>query len=111
MSDSLDQFDNQILELLQVLESALRSGYSIGQSLEIAAKDMVDPMAAEARRVVAELQSGVALPAALDQWLQRFPSHKLDLIVATILAQLEAGGNLANKFQLLSQIIPKLKGV
>ncbi|HEX6384200.1 MAG TPA: type II secretion system F family protein [Anaerolineae bacterium] len=111
MSDSLDQFDNQILELLQVLEAALRSGYSLVQSLEIAAKDMADPMAAEARRVTTELQSGVALPDALNHWLQRFPSRNLDLIVATILAQLEAGGNLANRFQLLSQIIPKLKHV
>lgn len=111
MNDSLDQFDDQILELLQVLEAALRSGYSIVQSLEITAKDMADPMAAGVRRVVAELQSGAALPEALDHWLQRFPSRNLDLLVATILAQLEAGGNLANKFQLLSQIMPKLKRV
>ena len=111
MNDSLDLFDNQIPELLQVLEAALRSGYSIGQSLEIAARDMADPLAAAAQRVAAELQSGVALPEALDHWLQRFPSRNLDLIIATILVQLEAGGNLANKFQLLSQIIPKLKRV
>lgn len=109
MSQTATVLDEQIPEFLQVLESALRSGYSLAQSLDLVTKDMAAPMAVEVQRVMDEVQAGVALLQALDQWRERQPSRQLDLVVAAVHAQMEAGGNLANKFQLISQLIPHLK--
>ena len=49
----------------------------------------------------------VPLPQALDHWLARVPSDDLNLVVATIQVQLEIGGNLADKLNLLGQIMDK----
>lgn len=99
----------QLPEFLRMMEVALRSGYSLRQALEMVTEDMDNPLAAEVQQVVAALQSGTPLPQALAQWLARTPSRELDLIVATIGVQLEVGGNLADRFQFMSQLLPKLQ--
>lgn len=109
MNTTITEFEAQIPEFLQVMASALRSGYSLAQSLEIAANDMANPLAADVQRVQAELEAGVALPQALDAWRARTPSRLLDWVVAAVYVQLETGGNLANKFQFLAQLMAHLK--
>ncbi len=102
---------NQIPEFLHIMEVSLRSGYSISQSLEIVTKDMNGPLSAEVQHVLDETKNGTPLPQAFDNWLTRCPSLDLDLTVATLHEQMEAGGNLANKFQFVAQLLPKLKRV
>ncbi|MBE2200403.1 MAG: type II secretion system F family protein [Anaerolinea sp.] len=101
--------NEQIPEFLRVMEVALRSGYSVAQGLEIVTKDMDGPLTAAVQRVLNDLQAGTSLLSALDQWLARAPSRDLDLIIATIRVQLEVGGNLADRFQFISQLLPKLQ--
>lgn len=102
---------NQIPEFLHVMETSLRSGYSVSQSLEIVVKDMNGALAAEVQQVLDDLKAGTPFLQAFDNWLTRCPSLDLDLTVATLHEQLEAGGNLANKFQFVAQVLPKLKRV
>lgn len=100
-------FDKQVPLLIRNLEVALRSGYSVKQALEIVAKDLPDPLGKEARHTVSEISAGITFNDALDHWLVRVPSTDLDLVIATLKVQLEVGGNLADKLQLLAQIIEK----
>lgn len=109
MSNADKPISLQLLEFLRVMEVALRSGYSLKQGLDMVIKDMDNPLAGEVQLVLAALQAGTPLPQALDQWLARTPSRELDLIVAAIGVQLEVGGNLADRFQFISQLLPKLK--
>jgi Flp pilus assembly protein TadB len=102
---------NQILEFLHIMEASLRSGYDISQSMEIFVKDANMPLTAEVQKVQEDMEAGLSLLDAYDQWLTRQPSHDLDLIVASLHTQLEAGGNLANKFQFISQMLLYLKRV
>lgn len=104
MSQTLE---DQMPLVIRHVEVALRSGYSVKQSLEIVAKDMDGPAQAEMRQVLDALAAGQALPAALEAWRSRSPSPTLDLFVAALFAQLEAGGNLADKLQVLTQIVEK----
>lgn len=99
--------DHQMPLFLRHMELALRSGYSLTQALQIVAKDMEPPASAEAQQVLEALAAGAALPAALDAWRQRVGSADLDLFVATLNVQFEVGGNLADKLQLLAQILEK----
>ncbi len=105
------QINTQIPELIHQLEVCLRAGYNLRQSLEIATKDLPEPFADEVQQVITNLEGGIALPAALDQWLERTPSADLDLLIATVKVQLEVGGNLADKFRLLGQIMEKRRGL
>lgn len=98
---------SQIPELIHQMEVSLRSGYNLRQALEIAAKDMPEPLASEVKATLADLDGGTAFPAALEHWLARVPDPDLDLLLATIKVQLEVGGNLADKFRLLGQIMEK----
>jgi tight adherence protein B len=99
--------DTQIPELLRVVEVALRSGYNIKQALEIVVKDVEEPMRSEAQSVLDEIGKGVAIPAALTNWVARTSSTDLDLVVAAFQVQFEVGGNLADKLNLLAQIFGK----
>jgi Flp pilus assembly protein TadB len=102
-------FDTHIALFLRLVESSLRSGYNLAQSFQLAADEaaMPAPASEQIRQVVADLKGGTALPDALSAWLSRAPGRDLDLVVATIRVQLEVGGNLADKFQLLGQILQR----
>lgn len=99
--------NQQMPELIHIFEVTLRSGYNIKQSLEIIAKDMDQPIAAEVQYLLDEMDGGEALVQLLDKWPIRTQNHDIDWLVATIKVQLEVGGNLADKLQLLSQIMAK----
>jgi len=101
------EFNKQIPMLVRYLEVALRSGYSVKQAFEIIAKDMPAPASAEAQWVVDEWNAGTKFPQVFEKWLARTPSRDLDLVVAAIRVQLEVEGNLADKLQLLAQIMEK----
>lgn len=107
MMTTTTTFDREIPMMIRVMENALRSGYSVKQAFETLAKDLPGAVGDEAERVVSELESGVAFPDALDHLLGRVPSPDLDLIIATMRVQLEIGGNLADKLQLIGQIMSK----
>lgn len=100
-------FADQIPEFIRLLEVCLRSGYSIAQSLEIVARDTPKPLAEDARALHAALLDGTPLPTVLANWLRQRPEPDLDLVAATIALQLEIGGNLADKLQLLGQILAR----
>lgn len=109
MSEAGNTISSQLPEFLRVMEVALRSGYSLKQALDMVIRDMDEPLVSEVQQVLAALQAGTPLSQALNQWLTRTPSRELDLIVAAIGVQLEVGGNLADRFQFISQLLPKLK--
>ncbi|HYF63548.1 MAG TPA: type II secretion system F family protein [Herpetosiphonaceae bacterium] len=100
-------FDAHVPLFLRLVESSLRGGYNIVQSFSLAADESALPAAAgdQLRQVVADIKGGAALPQALAAWLKRSPGPDLDLVIATLRVQLETGGNLADKFNLLGQIL------
>lgn len=111
MAEQMQIMDKQLEEFLHIMEVSLRSGYNVRQSLEIIVNDGSEPLAATVQPLLDELDAGIALPDVLDNWLARQPGLVLDMIVAAFHVQFEAGGNLANKLQFLSQLLPKMKHV
>lgn len=106
---AISMFDKQIPLLIRNLENCLRSGYSLKQSFEIVANDLPAPMSVEAKWVVEALNNNQAYSVVFDAWLARTPSHDLDLVLATMKVQFEIEGNLADKLNLLGQIMEKRK--
>ena len=109
MNGILSTFDEQIPLLIQNLEVCLRSGYSVLQTFEIIAQDVPAPLGADAQWVVEEIKSGKPFLDVFNQWLERTPSDDLDLVLAAMNVQLEVGGNLADRLNLLGQILNKRK--
>jgi len=109
MNTMLTTFDEQIPLLIQNREVCLRSGYNILQIFEIIAQDVPEPMGVDAQWVVQKIKAGTPFLDVFDQWLERTPSSDLDLVLAAMSVQLEVGGNLADKLNLLGQIMSKRK--
>ncbi|MBN1562223.1 MAG: type II secretion system F family protein [Anaerolineae bacterium] len=109
----LRKFEGQLPDTLSLWVNALRSGYSVMQSMEAIAKESPEPTATEFRRVVQENQLGIPMEDALDHLLARMPSEDLDLVNTAVNIQREVGGNLAEILDSIAHTIRdriKLKG-
>jgi len=85
----------QIPEAMDMLASALRTGFSFLRGLQLIASQMHPPISEEFFRVVEEVQFGTSLSAALDNLIDRTQDYDLELVVSAVQTQLEIGGNLA----------------
>lgn len=109
----LSMFENQLPDTLGMWVNGLRSGYSVMQAMEAIASEGPEPTATEFKRVVQEIQLGIARDEAFDHMLNRLPSEDLDLIITAVNIQQEVGGNLAEILDIISHTIReriKLKG-
>ena len=98
----LRAFEDQLSQTLNLWVNALRSGYSVLQSMEAIATELPPPVSTEFERVVQEVRLGLSVPQALANMLRRMPSEDLDLIVTAVNIQREVGGNLAEVLDTIS---------
>lgn len=113
MSGRLNAFEEQLPDTLGLWVNALRSGYSVMQSMEAISRDAPDPTSTEFKRVVQEISLGIDMQDALDHMLERVESEDLDLVVTAVNIQREVGGNLAEILEVISHTVRervKLKG-
>ncbi len=101
----LRAFNNQLGDTIVLIAQSLRSGYSLLQSMETAAKELPPPMSAELSRVTREVGLGLTMPEALANMLRRMPSDDLDLLITAINVQHEVGGNLAEILDTIAHTI------
>jgi tight adherence protein B len=112
-SKRLNEFETQLPDTLALWVNALRSGYSVLQSMEAISRDAPEPTSSEFRRVVQEVSLGIDPPDAMQHMLDRVESEDLDLVVTAVNIQREVGGNLAEILEIISHVIReriKLKG-
>jgi tight adherence protein B len=95
-------FVSQLPEMLQLLGTTLRSGFSILQGLDTVAAQLRDPMGKEMRHVVAEARLGRPLPVALAEVAGRVRSEDFTWVVSAIAIQREVGGNLAELLDIVA---------
>jgi tight adherence protein B len=91
----LQKFNDQLSDMLNLMVNGLRAGYSTMQAMEAISKELPAPISDEFRRVIQEMQIGIAMEAALDNLLRRIPSEDLDFVITAINVQREVGGNLS----------------
>ncbi len=99
------QMEGQIPDLLDLLASGLRAGFSFFQSLQHAAGQMDAPIGPTLRQVITEMTVGFDVETALRRWVERTGSLDLELAVSAILIQREVGGNLAEVLDNISGIM------
>lgn len=101
----LDQFSVQLGDTLMTVGNCLRSGFSIGQSIERVATDMPDPIGMEFRMAVMEMNYGESLENALAALAVRMENKDLELVTTAIRIQQRAGGNLSEIIDNVSETI------
>ena len=95
-------FTSQLPDMLQLLATTLRSGFSILQGLETVSRQLPDPIGEEMRHVVAESRLGRPLIQALDDVAKKVHSDDFDWVVQAIAIQREVGGNLAELLDIVA---------
>lgn len=96
-------FTSQLPDMLQLLASTLRAGYSLLQGADAVAGQVDDPMGKELRRVLVESRLGRPVEQALEDSARRIRSNDYDWAVMAIKIQREVGGNLAELLQTVSE--------
>lgn len=89
------QFAEQLPDVLQLVASSLRSGFSLGQALDGVVHDGAQPAAGEIGRALTESRLGSELEDSLERVATRMRSQDFDWVVMAIRISREVGGNLA----------------
>jgi Flp pilus assembly protein TadB len=88
-------FADQLPDVLQLVASSLRSGFSLAQSIDAVVRDDTQPTAGEFSRALAATRIGAELEDALDRVAARMHSADLAWVVMAVRIQRQVGGNLA----------------
>lgn len=99
------RFNSQLVDAMNTLSNGLRSGLSLRQSLELAARDLTDPAGQEFRLTHREIQLGVSLDTALENMARRLEDADLQLIVNAIRLTMNTGGDLPTVFKQITETI------
>jgi tight adherence protein B len=101
----LQAFEKQLLDVLILINGAVRAGFSLLQALELVVKEMDAPASEEFGRVIQEVSLGIALPKALDNLAERMRNDDLDLVVTAVDIHHSVGGNLATMLSSVTETI------
>ena len=88
-----EAFIGQLPDLARVLSNGASAGLSLAGSIELAAREMPEPAAAEMRTVVEQMRVGQPLDAALEALRERLPSREVSVLMSTLVIQHRAGGD------------------
>ncbi len=93
------KFANQLPEVLNLLATSLRAGYSIMQAIEAVAAEAPAPARREFGIAMSEIRLGRPMIDALGDIAVRMESRDFEWAVMAIAIQREVGGNLAEVLQ------------
>lgn len=88
-------FADQLPDVLQLVASSLRSGFSLAQSIDAVVREDTQPTAGEFSRALAATRIGAELEGALERVASRMRSADLAWVVMAVRIQRQVGGNLA----------------
>ena len=88
-------FADQLPDVLQLVTTALRSGFGLTQALESVGEDAEEPARSEFAHVLAEVRLGRDLSDSMTALARRMRSKDLEWVVSAIDINRDTGGNLS----------------
>ncbi len=99
------KFDKQLVDVLVLINGAVRAGYSFLQSMDIVVQEMQPPVSEEFRRVRREVGLGLPLSQALMNLHARMQNEDLYLVITAININSQVGGNLTTMLGVVTNTI------
>jgi len=101
----LKKFNEQLPDTLQLVEGALKAGYSLNQSLAMVIEETKPPISEEFKITLSEIRIGLPEKEALENMALRINSELFSWVVKAINIQREVGGNLAEIMDIIASTI------
>jgi tight adherence protein B len=104
-SQRIKKFNEQLPDTLQLIEGALKAGYSLNQSLVMVVKESKPPISEEFNIALSEIRMGLPEKDAMDNIAKRINSELFTWVITAINIQREVGGNLAEIMGIIANTI------
>lgn len=104
-TSNLKIFGTQLPEAIELITRSLKAGHPVPVALSMVAKQMPDPIGAEFRILMDEINHGADSVNALASLYERVGHPDLSLLVASVSIQMEIGGNLREILDGLARVI------
>jgi tight adherence protein B len=101
----VEKFDSQLVDALNMMSNAVKSGLSFMQVVQVIEREMPVPISEEFAMVLKENRVGVNLTDALTNMTKRIPSEDLFMIMNSVVTLSQAGGNLSEAFETIAKTI------
>jgi tight adherence protein B len=98
-------FERQLIDVLVLINGAVRAGFSLLQAIEVVQKEMTPPASEEFLRVQREVGLGLSLSEALNNLASRMHNTDLDFMVTAINIHYKVGGNLTTMLSAVTDTI------
>lgn len=100
-----NQFVLEFANALDVIVRGVKSGLPLNDCLRIIAEEMAEPVKSEFAAVVEQQSIGVPLGKAFERMFERMPIEEVNFFAIVVAIQQQAGGNLAEALENLSQVL------
>jgi len=105
VSARIKKFETQMVDGLNLLSNGLRAGLSLPQSLGMVVEELPKPISQEFNLILQQTKIGVTLDEAFENLVKRVPTEDNDMFVSAINILRETGGNLAEVFDTIANVI------
>ena len=101
----IKEFQNQMVDALTLLSNGVRAGLSLPQSFGMVVNEMPAPISQEFNKVLSQNKLGAPLEECLENLAERMHTEDNKMFVSAINILRETGGNLAETFDTIIDII------
>lgn len=111
LNKNIDEFNDQLVKALRRMSSVMRSGGSLKQALIDVSRSRSMPAVVriEFRRVLSDIEYGLAIEEALFKLYERTGSNDVKLLAIAVEIQRQLGGNIAQIFDTIGGSISNRK--
>jgi tight adherence protein B len=101
----IKSYQGQMVDALQLLSNGIRAGLSVPQALGMVVDEMPEPVSQEFNIILQQNRIGVPLEECFENLANRVPTQDNDMFVASVNILRETGGNLAETFDTIVDVI------
>lgn len=98
-------YSGQMVDALQLLANGIRAGLSVPQSIGMIVEEMPAPISQEFNVLLQQNRIGMPLEECFENLAKRVPLEDNDMFVSSINILRETGGNLAETFDTIVEVI------
>lgn len=105
------KFDAQLIDALNMMSNAIKSGLSFMQVVQLLERELPNPASQEFAMALKENRVGINLNDALLNMVKRVPSDDLFMIINSVVTLSQQGGDLSEAFDTIANTIRERQGV